>query len=217
MKAVDSERVIGDWIGGCFVMSSLENGEIPIQMFVIHRNDLVYVELPAMRLVGKGSTVQEAYDDVVKQRTHLLAAYREADILDHLPDASDRSAGGPAGNVPLAPARSLKSFALKSGIVAGVIAVVLLVLSSVVTNQISKKAAELNIGGREFRQNMERQLAKAANSSKQLPKEQREKIAADLEKLAMRIKPYIDAISKGLSDGRDDDKSLKPESIEPRP
>lgn len=195
-------------------MSSIEDSENQVQAYIIHKNGQVYVELPALRLVGKGATVQEAYDDAFKQREGLLATYREADILDHLPDLSNPSADGATSPTP---SRSLKSFALKSSIIAGVIAVALLILTSAVTNQISKKAAEINLGGKQIQKKLEQGLARAANSSKRLPKERRDKITSDLEKLALRVKPYIDAISRGLSNEGSKGSSPEPKPVDPRP
>ena len=186
-------------------MPPMKQDEMLQNMHVIHRDGMVFIEDPILRLIGKGTSIQEAYADANKQRESKLAAYRDADILDHLPDLDKNSSvslGADTTVVPAGSHRSLKSFAVKSGIIAVVILFLTSAVTSQISYQISKTAADLNknVGGRQFWQKMERQLSKAANPRKETPRERQEKIAADLRKLAVRIKPYIDAISEGLAD-----------------
>lgn len=172
------------------------------QVFIVQADNKVYVELPDLKIIGKGASVQKAYDDAAKQRRDLLAAYREADIMDRLPDPSHTTPRRPASAGSASSPGALKSFALKSGIIACVIAVTVLVLTSAITSQVRKEAARLDMkAGGQFWEKVEQRLAKAANSRKDLSPERREKVTEDLRKLAARIKPYVDAFAQGLSDG----------------
>jgi hypothetical protein len=89
---------------------------------------------------------------------------------------------------------SIAQFALKAIIAAIVVCAATLFLANTLLDRIETGINSVKIGGPAFWGKIERELARAADPSSDLPPEQRERILNNLKTVVARWKPFVDVI-----------------------
>jgi hypothetical protein len=157
---------------------------------LLEKSGRYFFHIEELGLIGSGTDIASAYEDLKIRYADLLEQARAADLLDEIP----RKRGAGTGDAVVVRS-DLKGFLIKTAIVFGAILLVLLPLVLSVGNAVERAANKFQPkGGPHFLVQLEENLHKMAAPQNDLPIEQQQRIVSDLRALVARVKPFTDEL-----------------------
>lgn len=157
-----------------------------LDIVIRHVDGQVVAGIPQIALYAKAENAAAALEDLERKKNILKADIAAAGVVDPLPSV-------PVGSATSA-TDGIGRFVIKSGIVALMVLLVLVVSGGMLASRIESAArgvvgTDLR-GGRQFWTNLEQGLERMADPSNEMSEERRQKIASNIRVLVNRLRPF---------------------------
>lgn len=172
-------------------MASVDNLDIDkLDIVIRHADGQVIAGVPQIALYAKAENAAAALE-ILERKKGMLKD-----------DIAAAGVAGPLPNMPLVSGASLTDgigrFAIKSGIVAVMILLVLSVSGAMLANKIEATARGIvgaEHGGRQFWTNVEQSLERMANPSNEMSEERKQKLLSNIRVVVKRLRPFMAEIA----------------------
>lgn len=161
-----------------------------LDIVIRHADGQVVAGVPQIALYAKAENVATALEILERKKRILKDDIAAAGIVDPLPTAPAASAASPTDGIG--------RFAIKSGIVAVMILLVLSVSGGMLASRIEATARGIvgaEHGGRQFWANVERSLERMASPSNEMSEERKQKLLSNIRVLVNRLRPFTAEIA----------------------
>lgn len=172
-----------------------------LDVIIRRKKGRVIALIPQLNLYAKGDDVQAAMADLDEKKKILVADLEELGELDRL-ELDGPSAGRAATR---AGGAGLGQFAIKTAIVAGALAAVIVVSGSYLAGSINNSIQEtvsnvrsLKIGGAKFWSRVEETVDWMAAPGSDMPEAKKQKLLADIRAIGAKWRPFLVEIHSAL-------------------
>jgi len=157
-----------------------------LDIVIRHTDGQVVAGIPQIALYAKGENAAAALEILERKKNILKDDIAAAGVVDPLPSAPVASATSATDGIG--------RFVIKSGIVALMVLLVLVVSGGMLASRIEATArgivgADLR-GGRQFWINLEQSLERMADPSNEMSEERRQKLVSNIRVLVNRVRPF---------------------------
>lgn len=157
-------------------MAQFEDFDIVIR----HASGKVIAAIPQLGIFAESETVDTAIQKLKEEYAqHAVSAQANFSPQFETPYATQHR-----------PAHGLGVFAIKTAIVTGMLALALIVFTSVIADRI-EELSHIKIGGAPFWSKVERELANVADPANDMPEAKRQKLLSDIRVVVKRWRPFV--------------------------
>ena len=172
-----------------------------LDVIIRRKKGRVIALIPQLNLYAKADDVQTAMADLDEKKKTLVADLEELGELDRL-ELDGPSAGRTAAR---ASGAGIGQFAIKTAIVAGAIAAVIVVsggyLAGTINNSIRETVSSVQnakIGGAKFWSRVEETVDRMAAPGSDMPEAKKQKLLADIRAIGAKWRPFLIEIHSAL-------------------
>jgi len=157
-----------------------------LDIVIRHTDGQVVAGIPQIALYAKAENATAALESLERKKNILKEDVAAAGVVDPLPHAAATNVASPTDGIG--------RFVIKSGIVALMVLLVLVVSGGMLASRIEATArgivgADLR-GGRQFWTNLEQGLERMADPSNEMSEERKQKLVSNIRVLVNRVRPF---------------------------
>lgn len=176
-----------------------------VDVLIRRRNGRVLASIPQLSLYAKGDDVDAALAALDAKKAALAAELAEVGELESLEVAPLSFAAGRPTTTTAAPG-GFRQFAIKTGVVAFAIALVIVVSGLFVASSLQAVVGDIKtikIGGEPFWSHVEEQIDQMASPQHDLPEAKKQKLLADIRAIGAKWRPFLLELRSALNPPND--------------